>query len=354
MSNNTTSKLSFLDRFLTLWIFAAMAIGVGIGYFFPQLSNSLSKISIGTTSIPIAIGLIVMMYPPFAKINYKKLGKAFKNKKAILTSIIASWFVGPICMFILSVIFLKNYPHYMVGLIIIGISTCVAMVVMWNTLAGGDNEFAAAVIAVNALFQVFFYSIYMYIFVTVLPNLIGLKGVEVNVTMKEVALSVAIYLGIPFISGMLTKVFLEKKKGETWYKEVFIPKISPVALIALLFTIILMFSFKGKYIVELPMDVIRISIPLVLYFVIVFSVLFFTCHKMGFDYKKTVSISMIASSNNFELAIAVAVGVFGIESKEAFTAVIGPLIEVPVMIGLVNVALHWGKKYFNYSKGENI
>ena len=350
MSNNTTSKLSFLDKFLTLWIFAAMVIGVGIGCFFPQLSATLSKISIGTTSIPIAIGLIVMMYPPFAKVNYKKLGKAFKNKKAMLTAIIASWFVGPICMFILSVTFLRNYPHYMVGLIIIGISTCVAMVVMWNTLAGGDNEFAAAVIAVNALFQVFFYSIYMYIFVTVLPNLIGLKGVEVNVSIKEVAFSVAIYLGIPFISGMLTKILLEKKKGETWYKEVFVPKISPVALIALLFTIILMFSFKGKYIVELPMDVIRISIPLVLYFVIVFCILFFACYKMGFDYKKTVSISMIASSNNFELAIAVAVGVFGIESQEAFTAVIGPLVEVPVMIALVNVALFWGRKYFGLKK----
>lgn len=354
MINKTTSKLSFLDKFLTLWIFAAMAIGIGIGYFFPKLSTFLSGISIGTTSIPIAIGLIVMMYPPFAKINYKKFREAFKNKKAMITSIIASWLVGPICMFVLSIIFLRKYPHYMVGLIIIGISTCVAMVVMWNTLADGDNEFATAIIAVNALFQVFFYSIYMYIFVTVLPNLIGLKGVTVNISIRDVAPSVAIYLGIPFISGMLTKLLLEKKKGETWYKEVFVPKISPIALIALLFTIILMFSFKGKYIVELPMDVIRIAIPMVLYFIIVFSILFFTCYKIGFDYKKTVSISMIASSNNFELAIAVAVGVFGIESQEAFTAVIGPLIEVPVMIGLVNVALYWGKKYFSHSKTENL
>lgn len=350
MANNTTSRLSFLDRFLTLWIFAAMIIGVGIGYFFPGISTSLSNISVGTTSIPIAIGLIVMMYPPFAKINYKELRKAFRHKKAIITSIIASWFVGPICMFILSVIFLRNYPHFMVGLIIIGISTCVAMVILWNTLAGGDNEFAAAVIAINALFQVFFYSIYMYLFVTVLPNLIGLKGVEVHVSMGEVASSVGVYLGVPFILGMLTKILLEKKKGETWYKEIFVPKISPVALIALLFTIVLMFSFKGKYIVELPMDVVRVAIPMVLYFIIVFCILFFTCHKMGFDYKKTVSISMIASSNNFELAIAVAVGVFGIESKEAFTAVIGPLIEVPVMIGLVNVALYWGQKYFKIKK----
>jgi len=354
MSNNTTSKLSFLDRFLTLWIFAAMAIGVGIGYLFPQLSATLSKISIGTTSIPLAIGLIVMMYPPFAKVDYKKLGKVFKNKKAIITSIIASWFVGPICMFVLSVIFLRDYPHYMVGLIIIGISTCVAMVVMWNSLAGGDGEFAAVVIAINALFQVFFYSVYMYLFVTILPNLIGLNGAEVSVSMKEVASSVATYLGIPFIAGILTRVILEKKKGETWYKEVFVPKISPLALIALLFTIILMFSLKGSYIVAIPMDVVRIAIPMVLYFLIVFSIMFFICYKMGFNYKKTVSISMIASSNNFELAIAVAVGVFGIESQEAFTAVIGPLIEVPVMIGLVNVALYWGRKHFSYSKDENI
>lgn len=350
MSNSTASKLSFLDRFLTLWIFVAMIIGVGIGYFFPDLSTFLSNISIGTTSIPIAIGLIVMMYPPFAKINYKELRNAFRNKKAILTSIIASWIVGPVCMFILSIIFLRNYPHFMVGLIIIGISTCVAMVIMWNTLAGGDNEFAAAVIAINALFQVFFYSVYMYLFISVATKLIGLEGIQIHVSIGEVASSVAVYLGIPFITGMLTKILLEKKKGETWYNEVFVPKISPLALIALLFTIVLMFSFKGKYIVELPMDVIRIAIPMVLYFVIVFCILFFTCYKMGFDYKKTVSISMIASSNNFELAIAVAVGVFGIESKEAFTAVIGPLIEVPVMIGLVNVALYWGKKYFKIKK----
>lgn len=348
--SNKSSRLSFLDRYLTLWIFAAMALGILLGWGIPSLSTVLSKISVGTTSIPIAIGLIVMMYPPFAKIDYKKLKKAFTNKKAMLIAIIASWFVGPICMFILSIVFLRNYPHYMIGLIIIGISTCVAMVIMWNGLADGDNEFAAAVVAVNALFQVFFYSIYMYLFVSVFPRLLGLEGVEVNVTIGEVATSVLIYLGIPFVTGMLTKILLEKKKGETWYKEVFVPKISPVALIALLFTIVLMFSFKGKYIVELPMDVIHIAIPMVLYFLIVFSILFFTCYKMGIDYKKTVSVSMIASSNNFELAIAVAVGVFGIESQEAFTAVIGPLIEVPVMISLVNVALYWGRKYFSYSK----
>lgn len=351
--SNKSSRLSFLDRYLTLWIFASMALGILIGWGMPSLSTSLSKISVGTTSIPIAIGLIVMMYPPFAKIDYKKLKSAFTNKKAMLTAIIASWFVGPICMFILSVIFLRNYPHYMVGLIIIGISTCVAMVIMWNGLADGDNEFAAAVVAVNALFQVFFYSIYMYLFVSVFPRLLGLEGVDVHVTIGEVATSVAIYLGIPFVTGMLTKVILENRKGEKWYKEVFVPKISPVALIALLFTIVLMFSFKGKYIVELPMDVIRIAIPLIIYFILVFCILFFTCYKIGIDYKKTVSVSMIASSNNFELAIAVAVGVWGIESKEAFTAVIGPLIEVPVMISLVNVALYWGKKYFSYSKYES-
>ena len=346
MSVISKTKLSFLDRFLTLWIFTAMGIGIAIGYFFPWLSVSLSKLSVGTTSIPIAVGLIIMMYPPFAKVNYRQLGKVFKNKKAILVSVIASWFVGPICMFILSVIFLRNYPSLMTGLNIIGISTCVAMVIIWNSLAEGDNEFAAAVVALNALFQVFFYSIYVYLFVKVLPNLIGLKGTEVHVSIKEVAWSVGIYLGIPFILGLLTKLVLEKKKGEEWYSKVFTPKISPVALIALLFTIVLMFSFKGKYIIEIPMDVVRVAIPMVLYFIIVFTMLFFVCYKLGFDYKKTVTISMIASSNNFELAIAVAVGVFGIESKEAFTAVIGPLIEVPVMIALVNVALHFRKKYF--------
>src|SRR5665647_1290799 len=346
MSKEKTQGIGFLNNFLTLWIFIAMALGIGFGYLFPNFSQWLSSLAIGTTSIPIAIGLIVMMYPPFAKVNYKGLGKVLKDKKALTVSIIASWFFGPIVMFILSVLFFRNEPHYMVGLIIIGISTCVAMVIIWNDLAGGDNEFAAALVALNALFQVFFYSIYVYLFTKVFPEMIGLQGTDIHVSIQQVASTVAIYLGIPFITGMLTKLLLEKKKGTEWYQKSFVPKISPVALIALLFTIILMFSFKGKYIVELPLDTIRIAIPLVLYFLIVFFVMFFICYKFGFGYKKTVSISMIASSNNFELAIAVAVAIFGINSKEAFTAVIGPLIEVPVMLGLVNVALLFKRKYF--------
>lgn len=347
MSKEKTQGIGFLNNFLTLWIFIAMALGIGFGYLFPNFSQWLSSLAIGTTSIPIAIGLIVMMYPPFAKVNYKGLGKVLKDKKALIVSIIASWFFGPIVMFILSVLFFRNEPHYMVGLIIIGISTCVAMVIIWNDLAGGDNEFAAALIALNAIFQVLFYSTYVYLFVKVFPNMIGLKGTDIHVSIQQVASTVAIYLGIPFITGLLTKLLFEKKKGAEWYKKVFVPKISPVALIALLYTIILMFSFKGKYIVELPLDTIRIAIPLVLYFLVVFFVMFFICYKFGFGYKKTVSISMIASSNNFELAIAVAVAIFGINSKEAFTAVIGPLIEVPVMLGLVNIALLLKRKYYD-------
>jgi len=347
MSEEKSKGIGFLNNYLTLWILIAMVIGIGSGYLFPDFSQWLSSLSIGTTSIPIAIGLIIMMYPPFAKVNYKGLGKVLNNKKALTVSIIASWFFGPIVMFILSVLFFKNEPHYMVGLIIIGISTCVAMVIIWNELAGGDNEFAAALVAINALFQVLFYSIYVYLFVKVFPNMLGLEGSDIHVSIQQVASTVAIYLGIPFLLGLLTKLSLEKKKGAQWYKKVFVPKISPVALIALLYTIILMFSFKGKYIVELPFDTIRIAIPLILYFLIVFFAMFFICYKFEFGYKKTVSISMIASSNNFELAIAIAVGVFGINSPEAFTAVIGPLIEVPVMISLVNVALLLKKKYFD-------
>lgn len=348
--NSKSSKLSLLDRYLTLWIFLAMALGIGMGYFLPGVSSVLSSLNIGTTSIPIAIGLIVMMYPPFAKIKYNELSKIFKNKKALFTSITASWFLGPITMFLLSFIFLRNYPHYMIGLNLIGISTCVAMIIVWNALADGDNEFAAAMVALNAVFQVCFFSVYVYLFITVFPTMLGLNGTIVQVSIKQIAITVLIYLGIPFVLGFLTKLILEKKKGAEWYAKKFVPKISPVALIALLFTIVLMFSFKGKYIVELPMDTLRIALPLVLYFVIMFTIMFFICYKLGFDYKKTVSISMIASSNNFELAIAVAVAVFGINSKEAFTAVIGPLIEVPVMIGLVNVALLWGRKYFGIIK----